>query len=76
MAAVISPAMARFNAKNARKERIAAGRARRAAAATEVVVIDADSGDILADGFSTLTDANRWAADRSHGDRSLVAIRL
>lgn len=67
--------MARHNARTARKDRIAAGRARNLAT-VEYVVIDADSGDILRDGFEFRMYAERWAADRSHGDRSLVVVSL
>lgn len=75
MAAVVSPAMARYSAKTARAGRIASGRASGIPTA-DYLVVDADSGDVVHELHGFRLDAERFAADRSHGDRSLVVVKL
>lgn len=75
MAAVISPAMARHNARIARAERIAISRAV-GVPKCDFLVVDADSGVVVHELHGFRLEAERFASDRSHGDRSLVVVKL
>lgn len=71
----INPRMIAHTQREIRKARQDSAR-KRQVVACEWIVVDADSGDIVSEGFVRGIDAQRFASDRSHGDRSLVAIRL